>query len=64
MVTKKSGSIEIDLGTELMKKLEAVTEKNGITPESLLHNFVLDYIVSGGHPEQVGDRRPADRGGC
>lgn len=48
MVMKNNGKIEIDLGEDLMKKLEVITEKRGTTPEELLRTFILDYIVSGG----------------
>ena len=53
MVTKNNSKIEIDLGMELMEKLETVTKRKGITPEELIRNFVLDYIVSGGNPGKV-----------
>lgn len=57
MVTKKDGKIEIDLGEELMKKLEAITDRWGTAPEELLRTYLLDYIVSGGRPELVDDSR-------
>lgn len=57
MVTKNGGKIEIDLGEDLMNKLEAVTERRGTTPEEVLRTYILDYIVSGGRPERVENSR-------
>ena len=53
MVTANKGRIEIDLGEELMEKLNAITEERRTTPEDLIQSFILDYIVSGGHPMSV-----------
>ena len=40
---------------ELMKMFERVANKNGSSAEAVLSNFIKDYIVSGGHPEDVGN---------
>ena len=40
---------------ELMEMFERVANKNGFSAESVLSNFIKDYIVSDGHPEYVGD---------
>ena len=42
---------------ELMALFQEVAERNGTTAEAVLSSFIRDYIVSGGHPEQVGDRQ-------
>ncbi|MCR5575784.1 MAG: hypothetical protein K6F56_02120 [Oscillospiraceae bacterium] len=42
---------------ELMDLFRKVAKKNGTTAELVLSNFIKDYIVSGGHPEHVGDKR-------
>lgn len=35
-----------------------VAEENGVTAKDVLVDFMKDYIVSGGHPEQVVNRWP------
>ncbi len=49
---------------ELMALFERAARKNGRSAEEVLGTFIRDYIVSGGHPEQVGDSGQTDRGGC
>ena len=40
---------------ELMRMFERVANENGLSAGIVLGNFIKDYIVSGGHPEYVGD---------
>lgn len=44
------------LDEELIEKFERVARENGRSAEAVLSDFVKDYIVSGGHPELVGDK--------
>ena len=41
---------------ELIAMFDSVARKNGSSAEAVLGEFIRDYIVSGGHPENVGDR--------
>ena len=41
---------------ELIALLDRVARKNGSSAEAVLSEFIRDYVVSGGHPESVGDR--------
>lgn len=41
---------------ELIAMFERVAQKNGYPADVVLSTFIKDYIVSGGHPENVGDR--------
>lgn len=38
---------------ELLSMFDRVAKQNGHSAETVLSNFIKDYIVSGGHPEQV-----------
>lgn len=38
---------------ELVSMFERVAQKNGHSAIEVLSTFIKDYIVSGGHPEQV-----------
>ena len=38
---------------ELTSRFERVSHENGLSAETVLRNFIKDYIVSGGHPEAV-----------
>lgn len=38
---------------ELLSMFDRVAQQNGYSGETVLSNFIKDYIVSGGHPEQV-----------
>lgn len=42
----------------LFKKIAA---ENGTTAKEVLSDFIKDYVVSGGHPEQVINRWPWNR---
>lgn len=53
-----SGGIDCGLSAilgdyELISKFERVSHENGLSAETVLRNFIKDYIVSGGHPETV-----------
>ena len=41
---------------ELIRMFDRVARENGSSAEVVLSEFIRDYIVSGGHPEKVGDR--------
>lgn len=41
---------------ELINMFDCVARKNSSSAEAVLGEFIRDYIVSGGHPEKVGDR--------
>ena len=41
---------------ELIAMFDRVARRNGSSAEAVLGEFIRDYIVSGGHPEKVGDR--------
>lgn len=41
---------------EMTAMFDRVARKNGSSAEAVLGEFIRDYIVSGGHPEKVGDR--------
>ena len=56
---QKSKSVSLDqimLDEELILKFEHVARENGRSAETVLSDFIKDYIVSGGHPELVGDK--------
>ncbi|MBO5496034.1 MAG: hypothetical protein J5967_01405 [Oscillospiraceae bacterium] len=38
---------------EIATLFRKVAEENGVTAKDVLVDFMKDYIVSGGHPEQV-----------
>ena len=47
------------LGDEELKILfDKVTAENGTTAREVLSDFMKDYIVSNGHPEQVVNKWP------
>lgn len=43
---------------ELATLFRKVTSENGVSAKEVLIDFMKDYIVSGGHPEQVVNRWP------
>ncbi len=43
---------------ELIAKFEKVAVQNGESADDILSNFMKDYIVSSGHPEQVANKWP------
>ena len=53
-------TIEVSLldDEELNALFERVAEKNGTTGKEVLSDFMKDYIVSNGHPEQVNNGWP------
>ena len=57
----KNGVRGIFEDDELMEMFRRVTGKNGTTPEAVLADFITDYIVSNGHPEQVVNKWPWNR---
>ena len=43
---------------EIVEQFEKVAFANGTTAKDVLNDFMKDYIVSNGHPEQVVNRWP------
>ena len=43
---------------EIATLFRKVAEENGVTAKDVLVDFMKDYIVSGGHPEQVANKWP------
>ena len=43
---------------EIATLFRRVAEENGVTAKDVLVDFMRDYIVSGGHPEQVVNKWP------
>ena len=43
---------------ELWLQFTKAAAQNGESPEAILSDFMKDYIVSGGHPEQVANKWP------
>ena len=56
MTSDKTVSFAILEDPELIAMLDRAARKNGSSAEAVLSEFIRDYIVSGGHPETVGDR--------
>ena len=63
MSENKSNLMAILEDRELIAMFERAAQKNGRSADEVLSSFIKDYIVSGGHPEQVGDRGSEQRGG-
>jgi len=49
------------LDPEICALFRKVAEQNGISPEDVLMDFMRDYVVSGGHLEQVRGRHSMNR---
>lgn len=49
--------------TEIITRFKTVAEAQGTSPEVVLSDFMKDYIVSGGHPEQVVNHWPWSKKG-
>lgn len=43
---------------EIATLFRKVAEENSVTAKDVLVDFMKDYIVSGGHPEQVANKWP------
>lgn len=52
---KTMNALEMILGRDLALRFDAIAKANGVATETVIKSFLLDNIVSGGHPEQVGD---------
>ena len=55
---KESGLIT---GSEVFLLFKKAAEKNGESADDILSDFMKDYIVSGGNPEQVVNKWPWNR---
>ena len=49
---------EIMTDSEICLQFKRVAERNGESADEILQSFMKDYIVSGGHPEQVTNKWP------
>ena len=49
------------LNGETAQLFEKVCTENGVSAKNILEIFMKDYIVSGGHPEQVTGGMPWNR---
>ena len=56
MKDNTSGKLSSILDPEICAMFQKVAEQNGNSPEDVLMDFMRDYVVSGGHPEQVRGR--------
>lgn len=43
---------------EIARLFRKVAVENGVTAKEVLVDFMKDYVVSGGHPEQVVNKWP------
>ncbi len=53
--------VEELVGGDLAARFAEICGRNGAAPERVLSSFIKDYIVSGGHPEQVANGWPWSR---
>ncbi|MBO5557032.1 MAG: hypothetical protein J5927_07590 [Oscillospiraceae bacterium] len=44
------------VGEEIAAKFCRIAEENGTDAATVLSTFIMDYVVSGGHPETVGEK--------
>ena len=44
------------VGEEIAAKFYRIAEENGTDAATVLSTFIMDYVVSGGHPETVGEK--------
>ena len=45
--------VNLFINESIANDFKRVCEKNGVSAKMVLETFMKDYIVSGGHPEQV-----------
>lgn len=50
--------LESLVGDDLLESFSRIAVSNNTTPEDVISDFIKDYIVSGGHPENVVNRWP------
>ena len=62
-MAEKSNIVDFNLfiDAEIAKLFEKVCTENNISAKEVLEIFMKDYIVSGGHPEQVTGGMPWNR---
>ena len=64
-MSKENNTIDTNLffDEKIVSLFRKVAMENGTTAEEVLDNFMKDYIVSEGHPEQVVNIWPWSRKG-
>ncbi len=55
---KKTVDFNLFIDEELAALFRKVTFDNGVSAKDVLVDFMKDYVVSGGHPEQVVNKWP------
>ena len=50
--------LQIVLEKKIYDSFEHITKENNATPELVINDFIKDYVVSEGHPEEVVNRWP------
>lgn len=60
---KKNDEAVFPVGDEVAALFRKVAMENGTTAEEVLADFIKDYVVSEGHPEQVVNIWPWSRKG-
>ena len=48
---------------KLADQFKRAAQENGTTAKDILSDFMKDYVVSGGHPEQVVNKWPWNKQG-
>lgn len=48
---------------QILEKFRKIAIRNGTTAEKLFSSFVMDYVVSNGHPENVNGGHPWNKNG-
>lgn len=56
--SKNMATVSTRVRREVAEKFASITNKHHTTPNEVLREFVMDYIVSDGHPEQVVNKWP------
>lgn len=57
----KLTDLNLWIDSELVERFKKVAEENEATAKEVLTDFMKDYIVSSGHPEQVVNKWPWNR---
>ncbi len=54
----KNVDFNLFVDEEIASLFRKAASENGVTAQNVLVDFMKDYIVSGGHPEQVVNKWP------
>ena len=59
-MSEKTKIVDFNLpvSEEIATLFKKAASENGVTAQNVLVDFMKDYIVSGGHPEQVVNKWP------